>query len=326
MKESASSPAYKDVTLRQFQSFCETARLGSLTAAARQLGLAHPTVWKQVHALEEHFGVRLVYPHARGCELTDEGKVLAALSGPLVRDIERIREQFGTERTRLANKLCVAASARILIEAVPDPLDEFTRRQPDVRVSLRQMEDVRVFDAVESGEADVGLTASVLPPDTRPLLACTVAGRLKVAVIAPRGHPITRLRKIHPPDLGRWPLVNSQDTFRNPAINLQLERYGAFRGQPRRVEAFAGDTVREYVRRGYGLGLIAIWSTYRGDSDLWHRPMDRWFDGVSVYAVTKNSPKRQELVQAFLENFRRLHDPGPSRKKGRPDRKTPDSR
>ncbi|HYE97272.1 MAG TPA: LysR family transcriptional regulator [Planctomycetota bacterium] len=307
--------AYKDITLRQLQSFCETARLGSLTAAARQLGLAHPTVWKQVHALEEHFGVRLVHPHARGCGLTDEGKVLAALSSPLVRDIDRIREQFATERTRLANKLCVAASARILIEAVPAPMDELTRARPDVRVSLRQMEDARVFDAVESGEADVGLTASVLPPDTRPLLACSVAARLKVALIAPKGHPVTRVRKLHPSDLGRWPLVNSLDTFRNPAINLQLERYGAFRGQPRRVEAFAGDTVREYVRRGYGLGLIAIWSTYTGDADLWRRPMDRWFDGVSVYAVTKNTPTRQGLVQAFLDIFRRLHDSArPSRK------------
>lgn len=315
----APSPAYKDITLRQLQSFCETARLGSLTAAARQLGLAHPTVWKQVHALEEHFGVRLVIPHARGCRLSDEGKVLAALSSPLVRDIDRIREQFGTERTRLANKLCVAASARILIEAVPAPLEELTSARPDVRVSLRQMEDARVFDAVESGEADVGLTAVALPPDTRPLLTCDVAARLGVAVIAPKGHPITRLKKIHPSDLGRWPLVNSRDTFRNPAINLQLERYGAFRGQPRRVEAFAGDSVREYVRRGYGLGLIAIWGGYAGDADLWRRPMDRWFDGVTVYAVVKSSPKRHELTQAFLDLFRRLHDaPQAPQRKRRP--------
>jgi molybdate transport repressor ModE-like protein len=313
------APAYKDITLRQLQSFCETARLGSLTAAARHLGLAHPTVWKQVHALEEHFGVRLVEPHARGCGLSDEGRVLAALSSPLVRDIDRIREQFGAERARLASKLCVASSARILIEAVPAALDELGRVRPDARVSLRQMEDARVFDAVESGEADVGLTASVLPPDTRPLLACDVACRLKVAVIAPKGHPIARRRRIHPSDLGRWPLVNSRDTFRNPAINHQLERYGAFRGQPRRVEAFAGDTVREYVRRGYGLGLIAIWERYRGDADLWRRPMDRWFDGVSVYAVTKASPKRHELTRTFLDVFHRLHDSGPSprgRKRG----------
>ena len=151
------APAYKDVTLRQLRSFCETARLGSLTSAARELRLAHPTVWKQVHALEEHFGVRLVEPHPRGCRLTDEGRVLAELASPLVADIDRLRQQFGTERTRLGSKLGVASSSRILIEALPEVVADFTKIRPDVQLALRQMEDPRVADAVESGEADLGL-------------------------------------------------------------------------------------------------------------------------------------------------------------------------
>lgn len=187
-------PAYKEVTLRQFRSFCETARLGSLTAAARTLRLAHPTVWKQVHALEEHFGVRLVEPHVRGCRLTDEGRVLAELAGPL---------------------------------------------------------------------------------------------------------------------------VNARDSFRDPAINARLEHFDVFRGRPRRMEAFAGDTVREYVLQGYGLGLIALWRSRRGHPGLWQRPMGRWFGHASVYVITKRRPKREELVRAFLEAFRRHHAPGaPSRRPG----------
>src|SRR5437588_7871544 len=59
--------AYKEITLQQLRSFCETVRLGSLTAAADSLGLARPTVWKQVHALEHHLGIFAVRaPPARG--------------------------------------------------------------------------------------------------------------------------------------------------------------------------------------------------------------------------------------------------------------------
>jgi hypothetical protein len=75
--------------------------------------------------------------------------------------------------------------------------------------------------------------------------------------------------------------------------------------------------VPEYVRQGHGVGLTAQWSGYPGDSDLWWRPMDRWFDGVSVCAVTKSSPKRQELVHSFLEILRRRHDAARPKKKGR---------
>ncbi len=305
----AQAPAYKDITLRQLRSFCETARLGSLTGAARELDLAHPTVWKQVHALEEHFGVRLVEPHVRGCRLTDEGRVLAELASPLVTDIDRLREQFGTERTRLGSKVCVASSSRILIEALPDVVADFTRSRPDVQLSLRQMEDPRVADAVESGEADLGLTASSLAPETRPMLACSLCCQVELTLIAPPGHPVTRRRGLRPAELGRWPLVNSRDSFRDPAINAQLERYDVFRGRPRQVEAFAGDTVKEYVRQGYGLGVIALWRSRKGLPGLWQRPMGRWFGRVSVYVITKKRPKREGLVRAFMDSFRRHHDP-----------------
>ncbi len=53
---------YKEVTLQQLRSFLETARLGSLAAAAAALGLAQPTVSAQVHALEKHFDMPLIQP------------------------------------------------------------------------------------------------------------------------------------------------------------------------------------------------------------------------------------------------------------------------
>ncbi|HLY73799.1 MAG TPA: LysR family transcriptional regulator [Planctomycetota bacterium] len=302
------SPAYKDVTLRQLRSFCETARLGSMTSAARELNLAHPTVWKQVHALEDHFRVRLVESHPRGCRLTDEGRVLAELASPLVTDIDRLRREFGSERSRLGSKLGVASSSRILIEALPMVVADFTKSRPEIQLTLRQMEDPRVADAVESGEADLGMTASNLAPETRPLLACNLCCHVEVTLIAPPRHPVTRLRTLGPFDVGRWPLVNSRESFRDPAINAHLERYDVFRGQPRRVEAFSGDTIQEYVRQGYGLGLVTLWSSWRRLWGLWQRPMGRWFGRVSVYAITRKRPKREGLVRAFIDCFRRCYD------------------
>src|SRR5436190_3192251 len=91
------APAYKDVTLGQLRSFCETARRGSFTAAAAALRLAHPTVWKQVHALEATFGRALIEPHARGCRLTEAGEVLLRLAAPNVFDLDSLRRRFDEE-------------------------------------------------------------------------------------------------------------------------------------------------------------------------------------------------------------------------------------
>src|SRR5437667_12108957 len=85
---------YKELTLQQLRSLCETARQGSFVAAARTLDLSQPTVWKQVHALEREFGVKLVDPHGRGCALTAAGQLLIEMIGPAVESIAAVRERF----------------------------------------------------------------------------------------------------------------------------------------------------------------------------------------------------------------------------------------
>ena len=76
------SPTYKRLTLQQLRSLCETGRLGSFWAAAHALDVSHPTVWKQVHALEREFHVRLVETDHSGCQLTPAGRLLVEMAGP----------------------------------------------------------------------------------------------------------------------------------------------------------------------------------------------------------------------------------------------------
>src|ERR1700724_661400 len=90
--------AYKEVRLQHLRSFCETARLGSLAAAAGALGLAQPTVWEQVHALEREFAAQLVEPHGRGCRLTAAGQLLVELSASLVAGIDALKQNFEEAR------------------------------------------------------------------------------------------------------------------------------------------------------------------------------------------------------------------------------------
>ena len=49
------------------------AETGSLSAAARSLGLSQPTLGRQIRAAEEVLGVPLFRRHAKGLELTEAG-------------------------------------------------------------------------------------------------------------------------------------------------------------------------------------------------------------------------------------------------------------
>ena len=97
----AKGRAYKDTTFQQLRSFYETARLGSLSAAAASLGMAQPTVSQQVHALERQLGDQLVEPFGRGSRLTEAGRLLAELIGPAVLSISSLKQAYHEARGQL---------------------------------------------------------------------------------------------------------------------------------------------------------------------------------------------------------------------------------
>ena len=58
------------------QTFLAVAETGSLSAAARDLGLSQPTVGRQVHAAEDALGVELFHRRSHGLDLTLSGETL----------------------------------------------------------------------------------------------------------------------------------------------------------------------------------------------------------------------------------------------------------
>ncbi|HEV7865127.1 MAG TPA: LysR family transcriptional regulator, partial [Acidimicrobiia bacterium] len=64
------------MTLTQLECFVLVARLGSVTAAARALGVSEPAVSSALGALRQHLGDPLVLRRAPGMELTPAGRRL----------------------------------------------------------------------------------------------------------------------------------------------------------------------------------------------------------------------------------------------------------
>lgn len=74
----APSPAWDDV-----RTFLALARLGSLSAVARELAVEHTTVARRIEALEATLDLKLFDRFARGWVLTAEGRTLAADGGAM---------------------------------------------------------------------------------------------------------------------------------------------------------------------------------------------------------------------------------------------------
>src|SRR5215468_1104567 len=67
----------RDLPLIALRAFAVAARTSNLTSAAKELGVTHGAISKQVNLLERWLGQRLFTRHGRGLALTPYGQVLA---------------------------------------------------------------------------------------------------------------------------------------------------------------------------------------------------------------------------------------------------------
>jgi DNA-binding transcriptional LysR family regulator len=81
-----------------FRTFLRVAEIGSFSAVAEERGVTQPAVSRQVSALEEHFGTRLVQRSTHAVTLTDEGQDLLLAAQQLVDSADALRESLGRRR------------------------------------------------------------------------------------------------------------------------------------------------------------------------------------------------------------------------------------
>jgi DNA-binding transcriptional LysR family regulator len=303
--------AYKQVTAQQLRSFCETARRGSLSAAATALGLAQPTVWKQVHALEKAYGVPLIEPHARGCTLTAAGRILLELSFPCLANLDTLAARFRDGLDAAEVPITIASSPRMLAEDLVPCVAEFLALWPRAHFYFREVQVDEVAEVVDSGAADLGFTpVAGEARDAFPLVTFDPWYFLDVLLITPRKHPLARRRHVRLEDLQPYPLVSSARVLRELPGPSPLEVLGLERAQPRRIEARQASVIRRCVEYGLGIALLLGISGRVPHPEVHERPMTRYFGKSTVYLVRRTGVHASPAVLAFAELVRRLLSKG----------------
>jgi molybdate transport repressor ModE-like protein len=297
---------YKEIRLQQLRSFCETARLGSLTAAATSLGLSQPTVCEQVHALERAVGAKLVERQAHGCRLTDAGRVVAELSAPLVAGMDSLERMIREALGRVETRLTVASTQRILVEDLPASIRAFETRNPGVRLRFLELPVEQVAAAVESGRADLGLTLRRSADFPNHRLDFEPGYELDIVLVTPKDHPLARRRRVAPSDLLGYPLVNAPDSIPDPAITGVLENLGVFQTQPRQVEAYYTAVIRRFVEMGFGIGLVLGLPSRKSSSTLHERSLSSHLGRVTISLVWRKGALTPGPARAFAQTIQTL--------------------
>jgi LysR family transcriptional regulator, low CO2-responsive transcriptional regulator len=191
------------MTLAQLQSFVLVARLGSVKAAAAELGVTEPAVSVAVAALRKELGDELFVRNGRGIALTAGGRRLAALASEILGLAEQARRSVQDSPGQ--SRLMQVAVTNVVAEHVGPLIDAFTARDAGLEIAIETVGGAAMAELLEHRRADIALGPA--PPPERAATVATVPFlRCRLIVVAAPGHPLAGRADIPPAELvgERW--------------------------------------------------------------------------------------------------------------------------
>lgn len=141
--------------------FVVLARAGSLSRAARQLGVTHVTVARRISRLEEERNVRLFDRRQHGYRLTTAGERLLAEGETVERSCQDFDRKIRGQSDALAGPLTLSIPETTLID-LSAPIAAFMRRYPQVELTVFATSEQHNLN---QSQADVLIRMTDRPPE-----------------------------------------------------------------------------------------------------------------------------------------------------------------
>jgi DNA-binding transcriptional LysR family regulator len=144
------------------------ARCGSVTAAARELNYAQPSVSHHLARLEAETGIKLIQRAGRGIRLTDAGRLLAERAAEVIGRLDAAENELAAYTGLRAGRLRLAAFPSALGTIVPTAAAMLRAKQPSIDLRLTEAEPPEALRMLRAGYVDVALVFRYLPDDPGP--------------------------------------------------------------------------------------------------------------------------------------------------------------
>jgi molybdate transport repressor ModE-like protein len=139
----------------------EIDRRGSVSAAARTIGIGQPTASEHLRLLEAAAGQRLVERNGRGSRLTEAGKVLALHASQALATLAAGEEELHALAGLEAGTIHIGASTTPGVYLLPGTLGCFRRDHPNVTVEVEIASTGEIIDRLLAGRVQLALVGEI---------------------------------------------------------------------------------------------------------------------------------------------------------------------
>ena len=145
------------IKLDLYKIFCEVAKLGSFSKAAKSLYMTQPAVSQAIMQLESELEIRLFTRTPRGVVLTNEGEILFEYANSAINLINVGEKKIIESKNLMAGELRIGVGDTISRYFLLPFLEEFHSKYPKIKLKVINRTTLELTDLLKSGEVDMAI-------------------------------------------------------------------------------------------------------------------------------------------------------------------------
>jgi LysR family nitrogen assimilation transcriptional regulator len=145
------------VDLKQMQYFLCLTQERNVTRAARRLNIVQPALSMQIAKLEAALGKQLFFRTAQGMSLTPAGEEFERLVAPIIKDIDRAREEMARLDGKVAGRVSIGMINSAAQSILPVSTLRIASAYPDIELSICEGYSETMLEWVLAGQLDLAI-------------------------------------------------------------------------------------------------------------------------------------------------------------------------
>ncbi|MBT9384363.1 LysR family transcriptional regulator [Pseudooceanicola sp. CBS1P-1] len=237
--------------MRDLEAFVSVMATGSMTGAARQLGIGQPAVTRMIRDLEAQVGFALFERNGPRISPTAKGLLFFEDARQLLSSFTRLSRRAVSLRDETVGALALAATPTMAAGLAPVLMDHLGAGLPPA-VTLTTMDAEHLARALQSGACDYGLSAL---PFSHAGVECLATAEASLVAVLPEAQAEDADRPFELAQLAGQRLLTVGNSYRvRHAINAALLEAGVTPG----AEITTNSSLNAILSARAGLGIALV--------------------------------------------------------------------
>lgn len=294
---------YKRNRMQQLKGFFQAAQTGSISKAAKKMGLTQSAVTLQIQSLERDLGIKVFLREGQKIKLTEDGRVLYSQAIYYLQGLDDIFEGFiKFSNDKKLNTINFASNHACISYILPKYIKSFKDAHPKVKFKIRNLSKEECISRILDDEINMFIYPMVRDeiPDELEFVPIV---KYQPILLTRKDHPLTKKKKVTLTDVAKYELLRiDKKLITLPAFEELLKAH-KIRSNIE-FEMSDWEILKKFVKADIGVAMVSnIILEGETDNTLSERILTEYFPEMTYGVLFKKGKILEGLLKKFVDHL-----------------------